>query len=87
MGDTIAWPESVQRRLRARETLLGLFHARVAKAAMFVDDILVAGIKDPAKILPNASKRILQTKLSEEMGYNTEVKNYRRAVKLPNISD
>ena len=54
---------------------------------MFVDDILVAGIKDPAKILPNASKRILQTKLSEEMGYNTEVKNYRRAVKLPNISD
>ena len=57
-GDKIAWPESVRRRLLAREALLGLFHARVAKAAMFVDDILVAGIQDPQKILPKASERI-----------------------------
>ena len=74
VGDSITWPESVQQRLDAREVLLGLFHARVAKSAMFVDDIIVVGIIDAAKALPLASKEILESGLGEDLGYNTELK-------------
>jgi len=76
MSDAAAgvdWNLTVVEAIALRTKLLGAFHARYAKAGVFVDDIFSLFLNDGANVMSNASKRILKTAITQELGYQCEI--------------
>jgi hypothetical protein len=75
MSDAAAevdWDPAVIAAIELRTRLLGAFHARYAKADVFVDGIFSLFLDDAAGVMKKASRRVLVTAITEELGYKAE---------------
>ena len=76
MSDAAArvdWDPAVVAAIELRTRLLGAFHARYAKAGVFVDDIFSLFLDDADGVMKTASRQVLVESITDELGYKAEI--------------